>query len=51
MVKAAEDVIDGNYDFFSHRLVTKGRQEILALFKVMDFESVMLEETNTLVEA
>ncbi len=51
MVKAAEGVNDGNGEFFTDRLVTKGCQEILALFEVMDNESVMLEGTDTLAEA
>jgi L-fucose isomerase-like protein len=40
-------VIIGNRDFFPDRLITEGRRDILALFKEMDIEPVILEETDT----
>jgi L-fucose isomerase-like protein len=47
MAKATLAVIVGNRDFFPDRLVTEGRRDILALFKEMDIEPVILEETDT----
>ncbi len=47
MPRATLGVIVGNRDFFPDRLVTEGRQDILALFKEMDIEPVILEETDT----
>ena len=47
MAKATLGVIVGNRDFFPDRLVTEGRQDILTLFKEMDIEPVILEETDT----
>ncbi len=47
MAKATLGVIVGNRDFFPDRLVTEARQDILALFKEMDIEPVILEETDT----
>jgi L-fucose isomerase-like protein len=40
-------VIVGNRDFFPDRLITEGRRDILALFKELDIEPVILEETDT----
>ncbi|HML21591.1 MAG TPA: L-fucose/L-arabinose isomerase family protein [Aggregatilinea sp.] len=40
-------VIVGNRDFFPDRLVTEGRQDILALFAEMDIEPVILNENAT----
>ncbi len=40
-------VIIGNRDFFPDRLVTEARKDILTLFKEMDIEPVILEETDT----
>ncbi len=48
MSQAVLAVIVGNRDFFPDRLVAEGRQEILALFKEMSIEPVILgkKETN-----
>ncbi|HSL45481.1 MAG TPA: L-fucose/L-arabinose isomerase family protein [Anaerolineales bacterium] len=40
-------VIFGNRDFFPDHLVSEARQDILALFKEMDIEAVMLGEQET----
>lgn len=40
-------VIVGNRDFFPDRLVAEGRQDILALFKQMKIEPVILSEKDT----
>jgi len=40
-------VIVGNRDFFPDRLVTEGRQDILALLKEMNIEPVILGEKDT----
>lgn len=40
-------VIVGNRDFFPDRLIAEGRRDILALFKEMDIEPVILEEADT----
>lgn len=40
-------VILGNRDFFPDRLITEGRRDILALFKELEIEAVLLEETDT----
>jgi len=40
-------VIVGNRDFFPDRLVSEGRRDILALFRSMEIEPVILEETDT----
>jgi L-fucose isomerase-like protein len=47
MAKATLAVIVGNRDFFPDRLVTEGRRDILTLFKEMDIEPIILEETDT----
>ncbi len=47
MSKATIAVIVGNRDFFPDRLITEGRNDILALFREMDIESVILEENDT----
>ena len=47
MAKATLGVIVGNRDFFPDRLVTEGRQDLLALFKELDIEPVILDETDT----
>src|SRR5512146_2125962 len=47
MAKATLGVIVGNRDFFPDRLITEGRRDILALFKEMEIEPVILEETDT----
>ena len=36
MTKATLAVIVGNRDFFPDRLITEGRQDILALFQELD---------------
>jgi L-fucose isomerase-like protein len=40
-------VIFGNRDFFPDHLVSEARQDILALFKEMNIEAVMLGENET----
>jgi L-fucose isomerase-like protein len=40
-------VIIGNRDFFPDRLVTEARKDVMTLFKEMDIEPVILEETDT----
>lgn len=45
--KATLGVIVGNRDFFPDRLISEGRQDIIKLFKSMNIEAVMLEETDT----
>jgi len=40
-------VIFGNRDFFPDHLVTEARQDILALFKEMSLDAVMLDEQET----
>ena len=47
MTRTTLGVIVGNRDFFPDRLVTEGRQDILALFKEMDIEPVILSDTDT----
>jgi L-fucose isomerase-like protein len=47
MAKATLGVIVGNRDFFPDKLITEGRKDILTLFKEMDIEPVILEETDT----
>ncbi len=47
MARATLGVIVGNRDFFPDRLVTEGRQDILTLFKEMDIDAVILNETDT----
>jgi L-fucose isomerase-like protein len=47
MAKATLGVIIGNRDFFPDRLVTEARADILALFKEMDIEPVILDENAT----
>jgi L-fucose isomerase-like protein len=47
MSQAVLAVIVGNRDFFPDRLVTEGRQDILALLKQMDIEPVILSEKDT----
>ena len=47
MSQAVLAVIVGNRDFFPDRLVTEGRQDILALFKEMGIEPVILDENDT----
>jgi L-fucose isomerase-like protein len=47
MVKTTLAVIIGNRDFFPDRLVTEARQDILALFKEMNINAVILNETDT----
>jgi len=47
MSQAVLAVIVGNRDFFPDRLVTEGRQDILALFKEMNIEPVILREKDT----
>jgi L-fucose isomerase-like protein len=47
MAKATLAVIIGNRDFFPDRLITEGRQDILALFQEMDIEPVILAENST----
>ena len=46
-MKTALGVIFGNRDFFPDRLIGEARKDILALFKEMDIEGVMLGETDT----
>ncbi|NTU75556.1 MAG: fucose isomerase, partial [Anaerolineaceae bacterium] len=47
MQKTTLGVIIGNRDFFPDRLVTEARQDILALFKEMNIDAVILNETDT----
>ena len=47
MSQATLAVIVGNRDFFPDRLVTEGRQDILALLKDMNVEPVILGEKDT----
>ena len=47
MSQAVLAVIVGNRDFFPDRLVAEGRQDILALFKKMSIEPVILSEKDT----
>lgn len=47
MAKLTLGVIVGNRDFFPDRLVTEARTDILSLFKEMDIEAVLLDETAT----
>jgi L-fucose isomerase-like protein len=47
MSQAVLAVIVGNRDFFPDRLVTEGRQDILALCKEMNIEPVILGEKDT----
>lgn len=47
MPQATLAVIIGNRDFFPDRLVTEARADILALFKEMDIEPVILDEHAT----
>ena len=46
-MKACLGVIFGNREFFPDHLVIEARKDILALFKKMGIESVMLEEKAT----
>ncbi len=47
MSNAVLAAIVGNRDFFPDRLVAEGRQDILALFKQMKIEPVILSEKDT----
>jgi len=47
MSQAVLAVIVGNRDFFPDRLVSEARADILALFKEMDIEPVILNEGDT----
>jgi len=47
MTRATLGVIVGNRDFFPDRLVSEGRKDILELFRSMDIEPVILEDTDT----
>ncbi len=47
MSKATLAVIIGNRDFFPDHLVSEARSDILQVFKEMDIEPIMLEETDT----
>jgi len=47
MSRATLGVIVGNRDFFPDRLVTEARRDILSLFKELDLEAVILEESET----
>jgi len=47
MPKATIAVMVGNRDFFPDRLVTEGRNDLLALCRELDIEPVMLEESDT----
>ena len=47
MAKVTLGVIVGNRDFFPDRLVAEARADILKLFKEMDIEAVILDETAT----
>jgi L-fucose isomerase-like protein len=46
-MKTTVGVIFGNRDFFPDHLVSEARQDILALFKEMAIDGVMLEEQDT----
>lgn len=47
MTRATLAVIVGNRDFFPDRLITEGRQDILAELKQVDIEPIILDETAT----
>lgn len=47
MTRATLGVIVGNRDFFPDRLIAEGRKDILDLFRAMDIEPVMLDETDS----
>jgi L-fucose isomerase-like protein len=47
MAKTTLAVIIGNRDFFPDRLVTEARADLLKLFKDLDIEPVILEDTAT----
>jgi L-fucose isomerase-like protein len=47
MAKTTLGVIVGNRDFFPDRLVTEGRADILEVFRELDIEPVMVEESET----
>lgn len=47
MVQSTLAVIVGNRDFFPDRLITEARQDILELFKQLDIEPVILDESET----
>ncbi|MCL4559479.1 MAG: L-fucose/L-arabinose isomerase family protein [Chloroflexi bacterium] len=47
MARTTLGVIVGNRDFFPDRLVTEGRQDILAVFEEMGIDAVILDETDT----
>jgi len=47
MAKVTLGVIVGNRDFFPDRLVTEARADILSLFKEMDIEAVILDDSAT----
>jgi L-fucose isomerase-like protein len=47
MARATLGIIVGNRDFFPDRLVTEARADILKLFKEMNIEPVILNETVT----
>ena len=47
MARATLAVIVGNRDFFPDRLITEARKDILSLFKEMDIEPVILDESET----
>lgn len=45
--KVTLGVIVGNRDFFPDRLVTEARKDILTLFKEMDIDAIILDESDT----
>ena len=47
MSQATIAVIVGNRDFFPDCLITEGRREILNVFKELNIEPVILDETDT----
>lgn len=47
MAKVTLGVIIGNRDFFPDRLVTEARADMMALFKEMNIEPVILDENET----
>jgi L-fucose isomerase-like protein len=47
MARATLGVIVGNREFFPDALVTEARADVLALFKEMDIDVVMVDEQAT----
>ena len=47
MARATLGIIVGNREFFPDALVTEARADILALFKEMDLEPIIVDESAT----